>query len=617
MSLSRSSSTSSRRGRQGAVSISRHVPDSSVSPTRTAASPSRDASPNGGSTTVNSLYHLQSSNLKEKLDQPHDDAPPGVTFADVNDEQIRRSPDAVEDAVGSQLEDGANDVKTESSDGGLPARKKRNPHLVSFEYLDKEDPRNLGIWRKWSILGIAFALETWANVASSMVAPGIEGMADDLNVSVTKARVTQAVFLYGFAVGAVVTTPVSEDYGRRPTVFGFSLLLAIFQIPCALAPNFATVVAFRLLSGFVASVAFTSVGVINDLFEADNQGWAVNTFAISAEAGAVIGPVIGGYLFEAAGWRWIFGLLGLVQALLIVLYFFGVPETRAGIILAKRAKRKRSETGDDRWFAKHEEDRKAHTAAVLIRETVTRPLFMLFTEPIVFWFALFDGFNYAIVYLFLEAFALIYGQYNFSIGAQGLPFLGVLVGFLIAYFGYPTQMAYERRSRSRNDGVLLPEARLAWSLPGGVLFAGSLFWFAWTSIPSIHWIVPTLAAGLFGVSSHIIFIAVSDYTIDAYGPFAASAVGAQSLLREILSGSVTLVAEPMYHNLGYQWASSLLGFIAVLLAFVPPILFWFGSSIRKRSSFAQEIAAAEEHAKREAQIAKMVYTRSLSIAPQA
>lgn len=99
-------------------------------------------------------------------------------------------------------------------------------------------------------------------------------------------------------------------------------------------------------------------------------------------------------------------------------------------------------------------------------------------------------------------------------------------------------------------------------------------------------------------------------SIASYGPFAASAVGAQSLLREVLSGSVTLFGDPMYINLGYPWAGTVLAFIATALALVPPVLYFFGSHIRKRSNFAEAIRLSEEHAAKEAKHVKEAWTRS-------
>lgn len=124
-------------------------------------------------------------------------------------------------------------------------------------------------------------------------------------------------------------------------------------------------------------------------------------------------------------------------------------------------------------------------------------------------------------------------------------------------------------------------------------------WFAWTIQPSIHWIVSVLAFALFALSSHVIFMVVSEYTAAAYSIYAASAIAAQSVTREFIAGGATLFAVPLYKGLGYNWASTLLAFCALGLAVVPYILYWYGPLIRARSSFATSIAEAEQAAKRD------------------
>lgn len=488
---------------------------------------------------------------------------------------------------------------------------KNDPHCVNFTYQDPKDPRTLPEWKKWSIVLIAVTIQMWANAISALAAPAIEDISPDLNVSVPAGRVIQAIFLYGFALGAVILTPLSEDYGRRPTHIASVALMGIFQIPCALAPNFGTIVAFRFLAGFFAAATFNSVGIISDMWDPENQSWPVNTFALAAEMGAEMGPIIGGFVLINAGWRWIFGVAGLGTAFLLCIFIVFCPETRAGVILKRRAEKIRKETGDDRFFAHHEIVLRERTIMAILQESLFRPVYMLFREPIVLWFAIFDGFNYMIIYLALESIPLIYQQWGFSEGELNLPFIGMFLGSCIAFGLYYFQLRYEKREAEKNDGEKPPESRLYWMIPGGILFPASLFWFAWTTQgPPIPWIVSVLALGAFGLSSHIIFISVSDYTIASYSIYSSSAVGAQSLLREILSGSVTLFSHQMYVNLGYQWASTVLAFIAVVLAIVPPILYVYGPKIRAASAFALEIQQAEKHAKQVAHQAKLDFDRS-------
>lgn len=169
--------------------------------------------------------------------------------------------------------------------------------------------------------------------------------------------------------------------------------MALCQIPCALSQNLGLLIPFRFIAGFFAAATFNSVGIVSDLWSIEDQSWPTNTFAFAAEAGAVIGPVIGSYLFVAAGnsWRWLFGLSGIGTGFLLIIWLFTVRETRSGVLLTRRARKKQKETGDDTWFAQHEKDRSQHTTSQFLRELVVRPLWMLVTEPIVSSFAIFDG----------------------------------------------------------------------------------------------------------------------------------------------------------------------------------------------------------------------------------
>ncbi|PWN51665.1 MFS general substrate transporter [Violaceomyces palustris] len=464
----------------------------------------------------------------------------------------------------------------------------------TFEYNDPSDPRRFPEWRKWQIILFTLPLELWANVISSVYSFGAVQVRDEFNVGSTVSKVPQAIYLFGFALGPVILAPLSEDFGRYPVIGGSVLILGLTQIACALTPHVSILIIFRFIGGFFAAGTFTSVGTVADMWGPEEQGWPVNIFALFAEIGAVMGPIFGGYLADEHGWRWLFGVAGIGCAALLVPYLLFVPETRAGVLLSRRAKELRRRTGDERYYAMHQKLRSQHTFSSMIRELIVRPLYMLLTEPIVFWFALFDGVNYAIIYIFLEAYPLIFDQYGFSTGEQGLAFIGILLGFLVGCLCYFFQISFYRRAaRKRWSGEASPEDRLLWGLPGGILFPVSLFWFAWTSQPPVHWIVPMLAGGFFGVSSHIMFLIVSDYTVASYSIFAASAIAAQSLVRELLSGAFTLVTEQMYHGLGYRWASSLLGFIGLPLAAIPFVLFWFGPTIRSRSRVAVAEAKVE------------------------
>jgi hypothetical protein len=81
---------------------------------------------------------------------------------------------------------------------------------------------------------------------------------------------------------------------------------------------------------------------------------------------------------------------------------------------------------------------------------------------------------------------------------------------------------------------------------------------------------------------------VINYLTDAYERYAASALSATSLGRNVMSGLLPLSSPALFEHLGFAWAGTLLGFIGVALSIVPVVLVLKGPEIRQRSPFMQE-----------------------------
>jgi hypothetical protein len=121
----------------------------------------------------------------------------------------------------------------------------------------------------------------------------------------------------------------------------------------------------------------------------------------------------------------------------------------------------------------------------------------------------------------------------------------------------------------KNGNKAVPEARLPPMMIGSILFAAGLFIFGWTSSKDIFWFAPTVGLFFMGFGFFTIFQAALNYLIDTFQKYAASAVAANTFLRSIFAAVFPLFVNPMFHNLGIPWASSVLGFIAVALIPIP------------------------------------------------
>lgn len=202
------------------------------------------------------------------------------------------------------------------------------------------------------------------------------------------------------------------------------------------------------------------------------------------------------------------------------------------------------------------------------------------------------------VYLFNEAFPLVFGPtgHGFNTGEQGLCFLGLCFGSIVGAILHPLQERYYLRRVRENGGKPVPEARLWLARGGAFLLPISLFWFAWTSYKSVHWIVPIIASGFFGLGIYIVILAILNYVVDSYQTFSASALAGVILVRNVVGAGFPLFATQMYERLGNEWASSLLAFLSIIMIPIPWIWFMRGEALRFKSPFARQHFNSDEDA---------------------
>ena len=276
-------------------------------------------------------------------------------------------------------------------------------------------------WRKWMILSIMFCVQISINLNASLYANAVQKLAKKYDITEQKARVPQLTFLCAYALGCELWAPWSEELGRWPTQQLSLLLVNIWQIPCALAPNFGTLVICRLLGGISTSGGSVTLGVVADMWEPDDQEYAIAFLVLSSVGGSVVGAVVGGFVEKQRSLPWIFWTQLIAGGAVQLIHALFVPETRATILLDREAKRRRK-AGEADVYGPNE----IHGFNLGFKHIFTvwkRPFYMLITEPIVAWLSLLSGFSDALIFTFLQGFQPIYKQWNFSTVQISLAFI--------------------------------------------------------------------------------------------------------------------------------------------------------------------------------------------------
>ncbi|EDP53374.1 MFS multidrug transporter, putative [Aspergillus fumigatus A1163] len=398
----------------------------------------------------------------------------------------------------------------------------------------------------------------------------------------------------GAAFWPLIFVPLTESSGRMPGYFVSYIILVATLFGSAFAHNFATIVVTRFFGGGASSVSINIVGgSISDVWQGGKaRSLPMSLFGFTSVIGIALGPFIGSAIVQIKKddpWRWIFYVQIIYNAALIPIFWLILRETRSDVILKRRARKIRKETGRHVYAAS---ELNAPSTMRLLQISFSRPARMLVSEPVVQFFTLWISFAWGILYLFFSSVVQTYStNYGWGVLATGLVQLAISVGAVIATAINPFQDWLYLRSAKRNPerpGRPIPEARLYTSIPGSLLFTAGLFWYGWASQPDVHWIVPTIGITAAGIGIYAIYMGVVNYLTDAYEKYAASALSAASLGRNSFGAFLPLASPQLFSNLGFGWAGSLLGFIGAALSLVPVVLVLKGPQIRRSSPFMRE-----------------------------
>lgn len=310
-----------------------------------------------------------------------------------------------------------------------------------------------------------------------MLATSVSEVSSEFHISREVSLLGTTLFVLGFASGPVIWAPSSELIGRRwPLTIGI-FGCAIFTISSAVAKDIQTLVICRFFAGmFGASQLSVVPAVLADLYNNVQRGTAIALYSLTVFVGPFSAPFIGGFIsMSYLGWRWTLYIPAFMAFLTSTLDLMFLKETYAPWLLSRKAAEIRRESHV--WGIHSKLDELEFDFRELMRKHFTLPLRMLFTEPIVFLISLYMSFIYGLVYALIEAYPYVFQHiYKMNTGISGLPFIGLIIGQVLACAFMCSQHNVYVKKLKANQDVPIPEWRLQPTIIGAPAFTIGLFW---------------------------------------------------------------------------------------------------------------------------------------------
>ena len=164
---------------------------------------------------------------------------------------------------------------------------------------------------------------------ASIVTVALPHIRDDLHVSLGAVEWVSLSYLLVLVGTISAVGRLADMLGRKLLyVYGFAVF-TLASLGCGVAPTLAVLLILRVVQGVGAALLqANSVALIRTTVRRDSLGHAIGLQGAAQAIGLAIGPVVGGLLVGAGGWRWVFyvnvpvGVVGVALGVLLL------PRTR-------------------------------------------------------------------------------------------------------------------------------------------------------------------------------------------------------------------------------------------------------------------------------------------------
>jgi DHA1 family bicyclomycin/chloramphenicol resistance-like MFS transporter len=167
-----------------------------------------------------------------------------------------------------------------------------------------------------------------AQLATYSFSPAFPQMVVSLNCRPEQVQLTISAYLLGYTLGQLFCGPMSDYTGRRKGLLGGLAVFIIGNLVSAAATSLDTLLLCLFITSMGAGgLPAMSFSLIRDVYSARDIPRVMSYLVTTMTIVPILAPLLGGHVAHWLGWREVFVCIGALGALVMLGFFFLLPET--------------------------------------------------------------------------------------------------------------------------------------------------------------------------------------------------------------------------------------------------------------------------------------------------
>lgn len=181
---------------------------------------------------------------------------------------------------------------------------------------------------RWEFVCMVAALMALNAFAIDIMLPAMGVIGDHYSVPGNAQQNLLYAYMIGFGAPQLLFGPISDRYGRKTLLVLCILLYAVLAVACMSANSFNALLVMRFVQGvFSSGIRVIAVSIVRDLSVGRRMASIMSLVMTVFMIVPILAPAIGQGVMMVAGWKWMFGVLGVAGFFMLFWVQIRLPET--------------------------------------------------------------------------------------------------------------------------------------------------------------------------------------------------------------------------------------------------------------------------------------------------